>query len=203
MPTLSEGETVIIGLTGGIASGKSAVANWFSQHKIPVIDADKIARQIVEIGQPALKKISQTFGSDFLQADGRLDRAKLGSYIFSRPIEKDKLDAIMQPYIYQQIVQEIKQHAQAPLIVVDMPLLYEFHYEKLVDQVMVVAVDEHTQLERLKQRNHLTDLEAKQRIQSQMPLSEKKKRADVVVDNNGSLEHTYQQVEKIVNKWLH
>lgn len=203
MPTLSEGETVIIGLTGGIASGKSAVANWFSQHKIPVIDADKIARQIVEIGQPALKKISQTFGSDFLHVDGRLDRAKLGSYIFSQPSEKDKLDAIMQPYIYQQIVQKIKQHAQAPLIVVDMPLLYEFHYETLVDQVMVVAVDEHTQLERLKQRNHLTDLEAKQRIQSQMPLSEKKKRADVVVDNNGSLEQTYQQVEKIVNKWLH
>lgn len=195
---MSKGETMILGLTGGIATGKSTLSQWFLSEGIPVIDADQIAHSLTEPGKPVLAEIAACFGEEYIH-QGQLDRAKLGRLVFSHPDEKQKLDALMQPKIRAEIKAQIANQTEE-LVVLDMPLLYEFQYEELVDKVLVVTVPYSIQLERLMKRNHLSTQEANDRIHSQMPLVEKVEKADFVVDNAGSLQETYQQVEKIVNQ---
>lgn len=188
---------MILGLTGGIASGKSTASDYFRSLGYAVIDADKIARDVVLPGAPALKKLEKTFGGAIIQADGQLDRLALAGVLFSSDKDRQKINAIMQPYIRKAIKKEIKRHTENSddLLVVDIPLLFEEKYDGLVDQVMVIAVNEDTQLERLMHRDQITATKAKQRILSQMPIDEKKERADIIIDNGGSREDMYEQID--------
>lgn len=165
----------VLGLTGGIATGKSTAAAVFSRHQIPMIDGDIIAREVVQPQTPGLAAIVQEFGEEILQEDGSLDRVALAKIIFDSTEQRQKLDRLLDPFIRQAITEQIKQQkANYPLVVVDIPLLFEGHYEQEMDAVAVVYLPEEIQLQRLMKRNQLTLDEAKKRIQSQMPIEEKK-----------------------------
>ena len=188
----------VLGLTGGIGSGKSMVAQMFSQLGAIVIDADKLAREVVEPGQPALDEIAATFGPQVLLPDGRLDRPKLGEIIFADPAQRAKLDAITHPRIRARMEEEIKARRSGPgVLIVDIPLLYENDRGRSVERVIVVWVDPVTQLRRIRERDGLTADAARQRIAAQMPLEAKRARADHVIDNSGTRADTQAQVEAI------
>lgn len=188
--------TLILGLTGGIATGKSSVSAIFKEYDIPIVDGDLIARAIVEPGQPALQEIVQTFGSEMLFADGTLNRKKLGRVIFADPVKRHQLDQLMDQYLRQGINEQIKTYQEqgVPLVIADIPILYEKDYTASADQVMVVYVSPEIQMKRLMIRDQLTEQEALERMRSQLPIDEKAKRADYVIDNQGTLAETRQQV---------
>jgi dephospho-CoA kinase len=188
----------VLGLTGGIGSGKSMVAQMFAQLGSAVIDADQLAREVVESGQPALQEIAATFGPDVLLPDGRLDRPKLAGIIFADPAERARLDAITHPRIRERMEAEIKARRSGPgVLIVDIPLLYENDRTDAVEKVIVVWVDPKTQLERVRQRDGLSAEAARQRVAAQMPLAVKRDRADHVIDNSGRQADTQRQVEAI------
>ncbi|MED0933854.1 dephospho-CoA kinase [Bacillus mobilis] len=200
--------TVVIGLTGGIASGKSTVSDMFRELSIPVIDADIIAREVVERGKPAYNKIVEVFGTEVLQEDGELDRPKLGSVVFYNEEKRLQLNKIVHPAVREEMNMQkemyikemyIKEGMQA--VVLDIPLLFEGKLTSLVDRVLVVAVKPHTQLERLMKRNNFSEEEATARIQSQMPLEEKVKNADAVINNDGTIMGTKTQLQVILKNW--
>jgi dephospho-CoA kinase len=192
----------VLGLTGGIGSGKSMVASMFAQLGADVIDADRLAREVVEPGQPALKEIATAFGTDILLPDGRLDRGKLARIIFADPVARGTLNAITHPRIRERMDAEISaRRSRAGVLVVDIPLLYENDRSRAVETVIVVWVDPKTQLRRLQERDGLSVEEARQRIAAQMPLDEKRARADVVIDNSGSREKTRRQVEAVYRRY--
>jgi dephospho-CoA kinase len=188
----------VLGLTGGIGSGKSIVAQMFARLGAVVIDADQLAREVVEPGQPALQEIAATFGRDVLLPDGRLDRPKLAGIIFADAVERAKLDAITHPRIRTRIDELIKARRSGPgVLIVDIPLLYENKRTSSVEKVIVVWVDPPTQLRRIRQRDGLSAEAARQRIAAQMPIEAKRARADHVIDNSGTKEDTRRQVEAI------
>jgi len=188
----------VLGLTGGIGSGKSMVAQMFSRLGAVVIDADQLAREVVEPGQPALQEIAATFGSDVLLPDGRLNRPKLAGIIFADAAERAKLDAITHPRIRARMDEEIKARRSGPgVLIADIPLLYENDRTQTVEKVIVVWVDPKTQVLRIRQRDGLSADAARQRIDAQMPLDAKRDRADYVIDNSGSRDDTRRQVEAI------
>jgi dephospho-CoA kinase len=192
----------VLGLTGGIGSGKSMVASMFAQLGADVIDADQLARDVVEPGQPALDEIATTFGRDILLPDGRLDRGQLARIIFADPVARGKLNAITHPRIRERMDAEIAARRSRPgILIVDIPLLYENERTGTVEAVIVVWVDPETQLRRLLERDSLTEDEARQRIAAQMPLDEKRALAGVVIDNSGSRENTRRQVEAIYRRF--
>ena len=192
----------ILGLTGGIGSGKSMVAQMFAQLGAAVVDADQLAREVVEPGQPALQEIAATFGPEVLLPDGRLDRPRLAAIIFADPAERAKLDAITHPRIRARMDEEIEARRSGPgVLLVDIPLLYENDRVDTVEKVIVVWVDPPTQLRRLSQRGGLSAEAARQRISAQMPLDAKRARADHVIDNSGELEETRRQVEAIYRRY--
>jgi dephospho-CoA kinase len=191
--------SMVLGLTGGIATGKSTVSQVFKEAGFPIVDGDLIAREIVEPGQPALKEIVAAFGSQMIDAKGSLNRKKLGKIIFNDSTKRVQLNKIMSPYLRKAILAELEQKKQqAPLVVLDIPLLYEGGYEQFVDQVAVVYVPEKIQLQRLMQRDQLTAKEAQQRINSQWPIEQKKQLAEIVFDNQGTKEET----KNVVKEWL-
>jgi dephospho-CoA kinase len=192
----------ILGLTGGIGSGKSMVAQMFARLGAAVVDADQLAREVVEPGQPALQEIAATFGPEVLLPDGRLDRARLAGIIFADPAERAKLDAITHPRIRARMNEEIEARRSGPgVLVVDIPLLYENDRVDTVEKVIVVWLDPPTQLRRLRQRGGLSAEAARQRISAQMPLDAKRARADHVIDNSGELDDTRRQVEAIYRRY--
>ena len=191
--------TMVIGLTGGIATGKTTVSNYLKELGYSIIDADVIARQVVEPGTKGLRMITDTFGEKVLTSDGLLDRQHLAQLVFTSSEQLQQLNRILQPIIRERIQEPIST-SKDPVVVIDVQLLYEQHYEDLCDVVMVVSAQPQQQLERLMNRNHLTMDEAKNRVASQMPLSSKERLADVVIDNNGSVEETRQQVKKWLNQ---
>jgi len=195
--------TLVIGLTGGIASGKSTVAKMFEQLNIPIIDADKIAREVVLPGEETYDKIVETFGDDILQEDGTLNRKKLGAIIFANDDKRQQLNALIHPAIRQRMLKKRDQYiaANERCIVLDIPLLFESNLTHFVEKVIVVYVDEATQLKRLINRDHLSETEAKQRMDAQLSLEEKAKQAHVVIDNNGTIEQTKQQLLNSLQKW--
>ena len=190
----------IVGLTGGISSGKSTVSSYLKQLKIPVIDADEVARKVVEPNSQGAREIRKTFGSDVFEEDGSLNRQKLGALIFSNAENRQKLDDLLQPLIKIMILDEIEEYRQKgeTMIVLDLPLLFEKHYEKLCEEIIVVYVPRELQLERLMKRNQYTKQEALSRINSQLSIEEKRKRATVLLDNQGTIQQLYHQVEQ----WL-
>ncbi|MGM0217471.1 dephospho-CoA kinase [Enterococcus sp. AZ126] len=190
---------MVLGLTGGIATGKSTVVSVFKRLGFPVVDADVIAREIVEIGMPALGEVVSLFGSEILNSDGSLDRKKLGEIIFSDEEKRKKLNSTLSPFLKERILAEIAdKKSKAPLVIVDIPLLYEGGYEKFVDKVAVVYIPKTMQLTRLMKRDNLTEREAQQRITSQLPIEKKRQKADILFDNQNSIEET----EKLVGKWV-
>lgn len=192
--------TTILGLTGGIATGKSTVSNLLREKKIPIIDADVIARQVVAPGSIGLDQIVHEFGLRFLKTDRSLNRKMLGKLVFSDHDQLGKLNKIMQPLIAQRITQQIADYKQAGhlLVVLDAPLLFEQHYEDMVDLVMVVITTQPIQLQRLMKRDQLSRKSAEQRIRAQWSLLDKQRRADIVIDNS----HSVKETEKQVLNWL-
>ena len=190
----------IVGLTGGISSGKSTVSSYLKQLKIPVIDADEVARKVVEPNSQGAREIRKTFGSDVFEEDGSLNRQKLGALIFSNAENRQKLDDLLQPLIKIMILDEIEEYRQKGenMIVLDLPLLFEKQYEELCEDIIVVYIPKELQLERLMRRNQYTKQEALSRIDSQLSIEEKRKRATVLLDNQGTVQQLYQQVEQ----WL-
>ncbi|GEK91439.1 dephospho-CoA kinase [Alkalibacterium kapii] len=193
---------LILGLTGGIASGKSTVSRYFSEQGFPVIDADIIARKVLEPGEPAYLKVIEHFGEEILDADKSINRKRLGDIVFNDQDKLKRLNELVEKEIYKELIRKKKELMQKDhsLIVVDIPLLYEAGYEKVVDKVMVVYTDSSTQLERLKKRDELKEADALKRIRSQQPLNEKKEKADIVIDNNSTLEQTKKQVDQWLEK---
>ena len=192
--------TYILGLTGGIASGKSTVSAYLAQNGALIIDADLIARQVVAKKSSGLKQIVAKFGEEILTASGELDRKKLGKLVFSNKDLLKALTDITGPLIRTEILREIEaaKKAQVKLVVLDIPLLFETGYQTLCDKVMVVTIPSKLQLERVMKRDNLSAAEARKRIANQLPASKRNELADVLIDNSKSVAETYQQVLK----WL-
>ncbi|WGV24474.1 dephospho-CoA kinase [Halotia branconii] len=185
----------IIGLTGGIATGKTTVANYLaSAYNLPILDADIYARDAVTIGSPILDAIAQRYGKQILLADGSLNRQKLGEIIFESQDERNKIEELIHPYVGDRFQEAI---AQSPtqIIVLVIPLLFEVKMTDLVTEIWVVYCSKLQQLQRLIQRNHLSQEQAQARINSQLSLAEKASRADVVLDNSSTLEILLKQVD--------
>jgi len=194
---------MIIGLTGSIASGKSTVAKMLKDYGLPIVDADVVARLVVEPGTPTLQKIVEVFGEDALMEDGAMNRQKIGSIIFHDEEKRKELNSIIHPAIRQEMLRQRDEYIEngEKTVIMDIPLLFESKLQHFVEKILVVYVSEETQLERLILRNQLTEEDAKARIASQLPLSEKIHGADAVINNNGTIEETAQQLEAILRKW--
>ena len=178
----------IIGLTGGIASGKSTAARILRSMGAVTIDSDQIARRVVEPGKPAWKDIVEYFGQEILNQDSSLNRIKLGLHVFSDPGKLRKLNEITHPRIIEAIreeLQRIKSRSPQSVVVLEVPLLYETNMDSLCDAVWVVWVDRATQIDRLMARDGISREEAVKRIDSQLSLDEKAQRADIVINNSG------------------
>jgi dephospho-CoA kinase len=192
-----------IGLTGGIASGKSTVSDMLVKRGALLIDADRVAREVVEPGSPVLQKVVERFGSDVLLPDGALNRKKLGEIVFGNPQALQDLQNIMHPSIRDLMSERLKQYELLhpdKLVVVDVPLLYESGLESMYDAVVVVYVPRTIQLERLIVRDGLTPAEAEQRLNAQMDIEYKKARANIVIDNQGDSSQTEGQVDRLLRE---
>jgi len=185
-----------IGLTGGIASGKSTVSTMLAGLGITIIDTDEIARAVVRCKQPAWYEIVSHFGRSILLSDGNINRNVLGEQVFKNKKQRQCLEQIIHPYIQEQVYEDMEQaeFSGQHIVVLDVPLLFEIGWQKKVDNIWVVYVEEKVQLTRLMARNGFTHRQARDRIKAQMSLIEKVKQADVVIDNNGELDYTKWQV---------
>ncbi len=187
----------VIGLTGGIATGKSTVSNLLRACGVAVIDADVIARQVVAVGQPAYHQIVAYFGQSILMADRQIDRKALGAIVFRDKEQLKKLESFTHPAIivaFKKQIAILQKSVDIPFIVLDIPLLFEVGLQTLCDEVWLVMVDRYRQIERLCQRDGLSLKEATRIIDLQMPLAEKAKLADVLIDNNGTIEALKRQI---------
>jgi len=189
-----------VGLTGGIACGKSTVSRMLEARGAAIVDADRIARDVVSPGRPALLDIRETFGDDVIGADGSLDRKRLGAIVFGDEAARKKLEAITHPRIRAEMKRQIEEwNAKEPgrLVVVDIPLLFESRLDRMFafEDILVVYVPREVQLERLMARDGMSREDAERRIDAQLPIEEKRRLADVVIDNSGTLEETERQVE--------
>ncbi|MEY2910890.1 MAG: dephospho-CoA kinase [Dolichospermum sp.] len=192
----------LIGLTGGIATGKSTVANYLATgYNLPILDADIYARNAVSFGSPILSKIVEKYGEDIIFNDGSLNRGKLGEVIFNVPEERHWVESLIHPYVRSCFDKAIQESSANTLILV-IPLLFEANLEGLVNQIWVVSCSEQQQLERLMARNNLTAEQAAARINSQLPIAEKIARADVNLDNSSNLESLLQQIDRVMKKGI-
>lgn len=188
----------ILGLTGGIACGKSTISAYLKEFGLPVIDADECSRAVVEKGSIGLEKLTEIFGNKILENDGTLNRKALGQIVFSDSEQLSLLNSVMEPLIREEISRRLNQENNADLVVLDAPLLIEQHYDKICDFIMTIDVSKKIQLERLIERDNLSEDEAKSRIESQLSSRERNGFADVVIDSSGTVEQTRKQVIK----WL-
>lgn len=188
-----------IGVTGGIASGKSAVAQAFAAHGIPWIDADNIAREVVEPGEPALAEIAEHFGPAVLDADGRLDRRALRAIVFADEGERRWLESVTHPRIRQRLLAHLERMraSGAPYHLLVSPLLFESGQAKLADRCLVVDVPEPLQIARTASRDSVDEMQVRAIIKAQMPRSERLALADDVIDNQGSREALVAQVAEL------
>lgn len=189
----------VVGLTGGIGSGKSTVSGYLISKNIEVIDADKIAREIVGPGSKVLEQLAKIFGQDILLPDGSLDRKKLGSIVFRDNQKREILNKITHHEIIGKIKSRIKE-AHSKIVVVDAPLLIETGLNQYVDEVWVVDVDDKIRIDRLINRDRLSESEIQERINSQLPREERLKYAKVILDNSGSLDYLLQQIDKQIER---
>ena len=181
---------LVVGLTGGIASGKSTVSQYLRELGAKIIDADVIARELVYPQSSAWQEIVNHFGREIIDESGFIKRKELGQIIFQSPAEREVLNEILHPKIKQRIAEQIqvcRQKKDLPLIVVDAPLLIETGISGMVDEVWVVAIPLELQLQRLRERDNLSVIDAQKRLASQMPLQEKTMYAKRVIDNSGTI----------------
>lgn len=191
----------ILGLTGGIGSGKSAASQWFEQHGIVVVDADVVAREIVEVGQPALLQIQQAFGDWVLQKDGTLNRRALREHIFQSNDARRILESITHPAIRQSIIQQL-QDAQSPYVILVSPLLFETNQHELTDHTLLIDASIELQIQRAAQRDGQNIEQIHRIIAAQMPREQKQQLADDIVLNNGHLEHLYAHLQPLHEQYL-
>lgn len=190
----------IIGLTGGIATGKSSVANYLNkQYGIPVFDADVFAREAVVVNSPIYLQIVKRYGPEIILDDGQLNRPRLAEIIFNNPEEKKWLESQIHPFVYQRFLSLIPQLTQ-PLNLFVIPLLFEAKMTDLVSEIWVVTCSFENQLKRLQKRDNLSEKQAISRINSQMPLEEKVKLAHLVIDNNGTPQQLFSQLDQIMSR---
>lgn len=190
-----------IGLTGGIASGKSTVAGFFGELGADVIDTDEIARTLVRPGSAALTRIVERFGADVLTADGALDRRRLRAIVFGDPESRRQLEAILHPPIRAEALARAEA-STAPYAVIVVPLLFETGFDRLVDRRLVVDCPESQQIDRLVARDGVGEVEARAMLAAQLTRSERKQRADDCIDNSGSLASTRSRVRELHERYL-
>jgi dephospho-CoA kinase len=190
-----------IGLTGGIGCGKSTVARIFEQLKTPVIDADEIAHQLVAIGQPALAQIQQDFGTRVFKQDGSLDRKKLSEIVFSDPKQKQKLESILHPLVYQSIQAKITQ-LNTPYCIICIPLIFETNMTHLVDRILVVDCSVETQIERVRKRDNMAIERIQSIIDSQVSRAFRKAHTNDLIDNSVTDDRLAEEVKKLHNLYL-
>ncbi|OAY62560.1 Dephospho-CoA kinase, partial [Ananas comosus] len=192
----------LVGLTGGIASGKSTISNLFKSNGVPVVDADIVARDVVKKGSRGWKKVVKAFGNDILLENGDIDRARLGQIVFSDPEKRQLLNRILAPYISSGIFWEIAKlwFKGAKVIVLDIPLLFEAKMDRWTAPTIVVWVDPETQINRLMVRDTISEEQARNRINAQTPLEWKKTKADIVINNSGTVDETKLQFEKVLTQ---
>jgi len=188
-------------LTGGIGSGKTAASDHFLKLGVPVIDTDRIARDVVEPGQPALNAISESFGREFIGADGRLDRGRMRQAIFSDPGLKKRLESILHPVISTEVLRRIGE-LDDPYCILVIPLYAESSAYSWVDRVLVVDVSEQTQIERVMERDRISRDQAQAILDAQASRERRLSLADDVLDNSGSLAELQLQVENLHQKYL-
>jgi len=191
---------ILVGLTGGVATGKSTVAKMFKECGAVVIDADELAHEVVKPGTPAWREIVAFFGKTVLNQDRSLNRQALGSIVFRNPKKRRQLERIIHPRVAREQARLTKQAARADptaVVIYDVPLLFEAGIDTRVDKTLVVTADRETQLARLKKRNGMSRVEAIRRIRSQMPLSKKVRLADIVIDGTLSRHNAMKAVRGI------
>jgi len=184
---------VVAGLTGGIATGKSTVATLLESFGAVVLDADKIAREVVEKGTPAWQKIREHFGSEVFNEDGTINREYLGSIIFSDRKKKELLNSLVHPAVFEVMAERLRMlqaRGVGTVVICDVPLLIETGMERDFSEVILAFVPEELQIERLMSRDRISREEALKKIRSQMPIEEKRKYATIIIDNSGSIEET-------------
>ena len=189
---------MIIGITGSIACGKSLVSNYLQEKGYTIIDADKIGHMALE-NDEVKKQLVNKFGKSILK-DNEINRVTLGKLVFENNENLKELNNIIHPQIRKNISEQLQVHKNEKLVFVDVPLLFEAKFDDLVEKIIVISLDEKIQLERLMNRNSLSKEEALQRIKSQIPVREKEKLGDYVVDNSFTQENTYNQVDRILEK---
>lgn len=194
---------MIIGLTGGIATGKSKVSGFLMKQGLPVVDADKVAREVVEPGEKAYSQIIDHFGTEILDKDGSINRKELGRVIFSDREKREMLNQIVHPAVRRRMIEkkEAIQKQGSELVVFDIPLLIENKLQHMVDLVVLVYAEPAVQMKRLMERDNQGTEDAKNRIASQMPIDEKKQHADEIIDNSGPEEETEQQIRELSRKY--
>jgi dephospho-CoA kinase len=191
---------LLVGLTGGIGSGKSLVAQMFKQLGVHLIDADELAHWAVEPGQPALERIVESFGPEILNPDRTLDRVKLGRMVFDHPEKRELLNSLVHPYVFMEEERRRKEIAQKDpkaIVMFDAALLIETGSYQLMDKVILVTIDRRKQISRIMRRDGLSREEAVKRIDAQMPQSKKKRKADYIIDGGQSLKAVEDQVRRI------
>ena len=191
---------ILVGLTGGIATGKSTVAKIFKRCGAILIDADELAREVVEPGKPAWRAIVKLFGKSVLNQDRSLDRQALGSIVFHNRTKLRQLERIIHPRVareQQRLVRQVAKRKPRAVVIYEVPLLFEAGVDKRVDKIIVVTADRDTQIARLKKRNGLSRAEAIRRIRTQMPLSKKVRLADIVVDGTLPRRHAMKSIRSI------
>lgn len=194
----------VIGLTGGIASGKSTVSRILKNAGAVINDADRIARDVVKKGLPAYREIIGAFGDNVLSPDGEIDRRVLGDIIFNDPRKKQLLNRIVHPYVSKETnlrLKHIEKTHPNTIVILDIPLLLEAQKHKDLSEVIVVYVPEHTQIKRLMQRDGISEADALARVRSQMPIEEKKDLATIVIDNSGTREKTRKRTIEIFQRF--
>lgn len=188
---------ITVGLTGGIGSGKSEVARLLAEHGAVVVDADALAREAVEPGTPGLAAVVAEFGTEVLAEDGSLDRARLGGIVFADPARREALEAIVHPYVGRRSAELMAAAPPDAVVVYDVPLLVEKSLQGHYDVVVVVDVDEETQIRRLLAAREMTETEVRARITAQASRAERLAVADVVVDNEGDLDSLRARVDEV------
>ena len=191
----------VIGLTGGIASGKSTVSELLTAFGFKVVDADTAAREAVAKGTPGIEKVREVFGDEAIDENGEMDRKYMGDLVFNNPGERIKLNEIVHP-IVREIMEEKKQQflKEGHNVIMDIPLLYENELQDTVDEVWLVYTSESIQIDRLMERNDLTQEEAKARVYSQISIDKKSRMADHVIDNLGDKLELKQNLERLLSE---
>lgn len=187
----------LIGLTGGIGAGKSTVASALAEHGALVIDADRVAREVVEPGEPALRAIVEAFGESVLLPNGQLDRGALGSIVFNNDDARARLNAIVHPAVRERTLQHFAAAPKDSVVVYDVPLLIEAGTDYPYDLIVVAMASEQVRVKRLVELRGMTEAEARSRIESQATDAQREEIADVVISTDGTMQQTFEQVDNL------